>query len=335
MNVFFGGYVHSKTNLKEFVDLFDSVLRKKIENENHAEFQSLSQVIPCISRSPIEKKFQELYTNAKFREVQQQVIGVLDLDPSLLTSDDVMKSYLVEDEVRIEEFPKPVTYSVDFNEEDCNAKCSCRLFQMRGILCRHILAVFKSNGIKSLPNRYILDRRRKDIKRRYTFIRSSYDAGDQRPNGNRYSILLNMCYGMITYVADSNEQFEDAKKRIQEMTECYRDQTRNLSQTQTGSNAGLMTEDKTTVGSSQQMKSPLVVRGKGRPPSLRRPSRMETDMRKVKAKQKKAQVIGKCKQREGDIPIVGTHRNLFGPSEVDITNPGQVQDYKIFLGSQQ
>ncbi|KAF5452626.1 hypothetical protein F2P56_027602 [Juglans regia] len=318
------------TNLKEFVDQFDNALKKKIENENHAEFQSFSQVIPCISRSPIEKKFQELYTNAKFREVQQQVIGVLDLDLSLLTSDGLKKNYLAEDEVRIEEFTKMVTYSVDFSEEDCNAKCSCGLFQMRGILCRHILAVFKSNGIKTLPHWYILDRWRKDIKRRYTLNRTSYDAGDKRPNGNRYSILLNMCYGMITYAADSNEQFEDAKKRIQEMTECYREQTRNRSLTQTDSNAGYMTMDTTTVAGSQQVKSPLVVRGKGRPPSLRRASRMETNIRKVKAKQKKAQARGKAKQGDessnvGDTLVIGRRRNLFGQSEVDITNPEQVQ----------
>ncbi|XP_042965407.1 protein FAR1-RELATED SEQUENCE 5-like [Carya illinoinensis] len=166
------------TNLKEFVDQFDSALKKKIENENQAEFQSFSVTIPCVSRSPIEKKFQELYTNAKFKEVQQQVIGVLDLETSLLTSDGVLKSYLVEDEVRIQEFTKSLTYSVEFNVDDCNAKCSSGLFQMRGILCRHILAIFKSNGIKSLPDRYILDRWRKDIKRRYTVIRSSYDEGD-------------------------------------------------------------------------------------------------------------------------------------------------------------
>ncbi|KAF5471691.1 hypothetical protein F2P56_008464, partial [Juglans regia] len=318
MNTFFDGYVHSKTNLKEFVDQFDSALKKKIENKNHAEFQSFSQVISCISRSPIEKKFQELYTKAKFREVQQQVIGVLDLDLSILTSDGLKKNYLVEDEVRIEEFTKMVTYSVNFNEEGCNAKCSCGLFQMREILCRHILAVFKSNGIKSLPHRYILDRWRKDIKRRYTLIRTSYDAGDQGPNGNRYSILLNMCYGMITYAADSNEQFKDAKKRIHDMTECYH------------SNAGFMTVDTTAIVDSQQLKSPLVIRGKGRPPSLRRASRMETDMRKVKAKQKKAQVTGKLKQRDessnlGDTPAMGMRRNLFGPSEVGFINPGQMQ----------
>ncbi|KAF5465145.1 hypothetical protein F2P56_015176 [Juglans regia] len=166
------------TNLKEFVDQFDSALRKKIENENNEDFHTFSVTIPCISRSPIEKRFQELYTNAKFREVQQQVIGVLDMDPHLLSEDGIMKTYLVEDEVRVEEFAKLVTYSVNFNVEDCDRKCSCGLFKMRGILCRHILAIFKANGIKLLPDRYILYRWRKDIKRRYTLIHNRYDAGN-------------------------------------------------------------------------------------------------------------------------------------------------------------
>ncbi|XP_042939384.1 protein FAR1-RELATED SEQUENCE 5-like [Carya illinoinensis] len=325
MNAFFDGYVHSKTNLKEFVDQFDSALKKKIENENQAEFQSFSVTIPCVSRSPIEKKFQELYTNAKFKEVQQQVIGVLDLETSLLTSDGVLKSYLVEDEVRIQEFTKSLTYSVELNVDDCNAKCSCGLFQMRGILCRHILAIFKSNGIKSLPDRYILDRWRKDIKRRYTLIRSSYDEGELRPNGNRYPILLNMCYTMIDYAVDCNEHFEDAKKRIHEMTECYRQNQRPISFTESG---GLEMVVTTAVGSSQQVKSPNVVRGKGRPPSLRRASRMETELSKVKAKQSKAQVGGKRKHNhrdEGDTTAKETRRNLFGPIETPIFNVGNFQ----------
>ncbi|XP_042956269.1 protein FAR-RED IMPAIRED RESPONSE 1-like [Carya illinoinensis] len=46
MNAFFDGYVHSKKNLKEFVDQFDNALKKKIENENQAEFQSFSGTIP-------------------------------------------------------------------------------------------------------------------------------------------------------------------------------------------------------------------------------------------------------------------------------------------------
>ncbi|XP_035540257.1 protein FAR1-RELATED SEQUENCE 5-like [Juglans regia] len=242
------------TNLKEFIDQFDNALRKKIENKNNADFHTFSVTIPCISRSPIEKRFQELYTNSKFREVQQQVIGVLDMDPCLLSEDGVMKTYLVEDEVRVEEFTKLVCYTVNFNVEDCDGKCSCGLFEMRGILCRHILAIFKANGIKLLPDRYILDRWRKDIKRRYTLIYSSYDARDQRPDG---------------------------------------------------SNAGFTTLDTNAGGSSKPVLSPNVVRGKGRPPSLKRASRMEKDMQKVKAKQKKAPVKGKLLVHLGCLSVCG------------------------------
>ncbi|KAG6626615.1 hypothetical protein CIPAW_15G062800 [Carya illinoinensis] len=289
MNAFFDGYVHAKTNLKEFVDQYDNALRKKIENEISADFHSFSVTIPCISRSPIEKRFQELYTNAKFREVQQQVMGVLDMDPYLLRRDGVKKTYLVEDEVRVEEFCKNITYYVDFNEENCEVKCSCGLFQMRGILCRHVLSIFKCNGIKSLPARYILDRWRKDIKRRYTLIHSTYDSGHQREDTNRYSTLLNICYQMITRAAGSKEHTEDATKKLNAMIELYGYNQEPPSMTKIG-------EETTIVGSSKQVLSPQVVRGKGRPPSLRRASRMEQHIRKGKAKTKKANLLGKRKE---------------------------------------
>ncbi|KAF5449772.1 hypothetical protein F2P56_030184 [Juglans regia] len=177
MNAFFYGYAHAKTNLKEFVDRYDNALKKKIENENCADFQSFNVTIPCISKSPIKKRYQDLYTNAKFREVQHQLFGIIDLDPVLHKVDASVKTYLVEDEVRVEYFTKLVTHSVDFSEEDAVAKYSCGLFEMRGIVCQHIFAVLKCNGIKTIPNRNILDRCRKDIKRRYTLILSTYDAG--------------------------------------------------------------------------------------------------------------------------------------------------------------
>ncbi|KAF5448937.1 hypothetical protein F2P56_029428 [Juglans regia] len=92
------------------------------------------------------------------------------------------------------------------------------------------------------------------------------------------------------------------------------------------SNAGFTTLDTNAGGSSKPVLSPNVVRGKGRPPSLRRASRMEKDMRKVKAKQKKAPVKGKRKQRdEGDTPLPDVCRNLFRLSDVDITSPRQMQ----------
>ncbi|XP_042958181.1 protein FAR-RED ELONGATED HYPOCOTYL 3-like [Carya illinoinensis] len=223
MNAFFDGYVHAKTNLKEFVDQFDNALRKKMENEISSDFQYFSVTIPCISRPPIEKRFQQLYTNAKFREVQEQVMGLVDMDPSLLRRDGVKKTYLVEDEVLVEEFTKHVNFYVDFNEEDCDVKCSCGLFEMRGILCRNILAIFKCNGIKTMQDRYILNRWRKDIKRRYTLISSTYDTGSQEEDSNKYSSLLNICYLMITHAAGSKVHIEDATAKLYSIIELYGD----------------------------------------------------------------------------------------------------------------
>ncbi|XP_041017188.1 protein FAR-RED ELONGATED HYPOCOTYL 3-like [Juglans microcarpa x Juglans regia] len=295
MNAFFDGNVHAKTNLKEFVDQFDNALKKKIENETAADFHSFSVTIPCISRSPIEKKFQDLYTNAKFREFQQQIIGIIDMDPKLFKSNGVVKMYCINDEICVEEFTKRVTYYVDFSEDDTVAKCSCGLFHMRGILCSHILVVFKCNEIKFMPERYILERWRKDIKRRYTLIHSSFDTGDQRADANRYSSLLNICYKIITLAAGSDKHTVDATGKLFAMIDLYGDNQESPSMMVTGSNVGCTANDTTTGGSSQKVLSPLTVKGKGRPSSLRRASGIEKRMRKVQAKMKKTAVKGKRK----------------------------------------
>ncbi|XP_041017939.1 uncharacterized protein LOC121260161 [Juglans microcarpa x Juglans regia] len=172
-------------------------------------------------RSPIEKRLQDLYTNAKFKEVQQQVTGIIDMDPKLLKRNGAVETYLLEDEVRLEKFPKMVKHYVDFTEEDASAKCSCGLFEIRGILCRHILVVFKCKDIKSLPDRYILDHRRNDIKMRYTLMHSSYEGGEQCADCNRYSSLLNIYYQMITHVAGSKSNTEDATTKLYAMIELY------------------------------------------------------------------------------------------------------------------
>ncbi|XP_042962684.1 protein FAR1-RELATED SEQUENCE 5-like [Carya illinoinensis] len=327
MNAFFDGYVHAKTNLKEFVDQYDNALKKKIENENVADFHSFNLTIPCISRSPIEKRYQDLYTNVKFREVQIQLTGIIDLDPVLHRREGTVKTYLVEDEVRVEDFTKQVTRSVDFNDEDGVAKCSCGLFEMREIVCRHIFAVFKCNGIKTMPQQYILDRWRKDIKRRYTLINSSYDAGEVREDANRYSSLLNICYKMITCAAGSKKHTEDATTKLHAMIDLYSETQEPPSLAENCLNVGGVTkESAATTGSSTQVLSPKIVQGKGRPPSIRRASRMEKELRKVKEKTKKAQGKGKHKQRDGDDTHgVDTCRSLFGPSDLDVSNIGHVQ----------
>jgi len=72
MHAFFDGYVYTQTTLKEFVDQFVSTLRRMVENEARADFDSFNCMISCISHFYFEKQFQDVYTNAKFKEVREE-----------------------------------------------------------------------------------------------------------------------------------------------------------------------------------------------------------------------------------------------------------------------
>ncbi|XP_042978818.1 protein FAR-RED ELONGATED HYPOCOTYL 3-like [Carya illinoinensis] len=314
-NAFFDGYVHAKTNLKKFVDQFDNALRKKIESESEADFQSFNVTIPVVSPSPLEKIFQGIYTCNKFREVQKEVIGMLATLPTLHRKDGVIATYHVEDEVDVEDFIKEVTHTVYFNEAECEVKCSCALFEMRGILCRHVLGIMRVNKVRSVPEKYILDRWRKDIKRTYTLIRSSYDLVDQRPEVSKYSRIIKKCYEVATNASSCDEHTEDMLDKLDAMNLGYRTKTPPSKVVTTDA-------DTTTAVSSNKVLSPNVVKGKCRPPSLRKKSMIE----KVKHTTKKLSKKGKRKQPHGIQGVdVGTCRNLFGQTDVGTTQNVPVQ----------
>ncbi|XP_042396714.1 protein FAR1-RELATED SEQUENCE 4-like [Zingiber officinale] len=67
-----------------------------------------------------------------------------------------------------------------FKELDCKLKCVCRLFEFRGILCRHVIKVLIRMKVTEVPMNYIVDRWRKDIKRGYQSISNIYDDYDTK-----------------------------------------------------------------------------------------------------------------------------------------------------------
>ncbi|XP_041001655.1 protein FAR1-RELATED SEQUENCE 5-like [Juglans microcarpa x Juglans regia] len=309
MNAFFDGYVHARTNLKEFVDQFDNALRMKIENENAADFHSFNVTISAVSISLLEKIFQATYTNFKFREVQKEVVGMLGVLPTLYRKDDVIATYHVEDEIEVDDFIKEVTQTVYFNEAEVDVKCQCSLFEMRWILCRHALAIMRVNKVKNVPEKYILDRWRKDIKRTYSQC-STYDSVDVRPEVSRYSHILKVCYDVATNAASCDEHADDMIDKLHAMNIVYC--TKKSPQRPLEHVANTVV-DASTAGSSKKVLSPLVVRGKGRSPCLRKKSIIE----RVKPTVKKTTQKGKRKQPHGrDIDRVDTCRNLFGQTVV-------------------
>jgi hypothetical protein len=59
------------------VDQYDNALCWKVEIENVTDFDFFHTTISCVSRFPLEKQFQKIYTHAKFKEVQNDISEVL------------------------------------------------------------------------------------------------------------------------------------------------------------------------------------------------------------------------------------------------------------------
>jgi hypothetical protein len=164
MYAFFDGYMHPSTTLKEFVDQYDNALRKNVENENVVDFNSFNNTIACVSRFSFEKKFQLLYSIAKFKEVQEEIREVLHCSISLVKIEGAISTYQVIKRVEVTDvYTKNVSFTIYYNES-CVVNCNCCLFESRGILCRHVISILISLDVTSLPEKYFLNRWRTDLK---------------------------------------------------------------------------------------------------------------------------------------------------------------------------
>ncbi|KAF5475279.1 hypothetical protein F2P56_007102 [Juglans regia] len=265
MNAFFDGYVHSGTTLKEFVDQFDNALRKKVEAETTADFQSCNQTIPCVSLFKIERQFQSLYTNAKFKEVQAEVWGMLLCNPSLVGTEGSISTFDVLEEISTPDGQsKIIKYIVYFNEDECEIQCTCALFEMRGILCRHAFKVCQMKYIHVLLEKYVLDRWRKDLKRRYTLVKSSYDDVRVNADARRYELVVQRCLRFVTRVSRNDEDVNAFFHMLDDFEHKY-------VRLEPESGSSKLKQNVVAVADKdKKILSPHVVREKGRPPTRRK-----------------------------------------------------------------
>ncbi|MER8077871.1 SWIM zinc finger family protein, partial [Acinetobacter pittii] len=78
-----------------------------------------------------------------------------------------------------------------------DVQCSCKLFEFRGILCRHALRILAQLRKSTVPLKYILDWWRKDIKRKYTFVKNIYELSSNH-DGQRYDRIQNCFFELCS-----------------------------------------------------------------------------------------------------------------------------------------
>ena len=136
MNSIFDGYLHSSTTLKVFVEQFEKAMQNKVEKEILSDFESFKGKLECSSSSPMEKQFQEAYTYEIFKWVRIEFFGKQGcILKELVKGGDEVK-YKIENEACSGKL-----FEVKFSSSECLVCCVCRMFEFRGILCRHALFV--------------------------------------------------------------------------------------------------------------------------------------------------------------------------------------------------
>ncbi|KAG5526926.1 hypothetical protein RHGRI_032995 [Rhododendron griersonianum] len=88
-----------------------------------------------------------------FARFQEELVGTLTFMASKVEDDGEVTTYQV---AKFGEDHK--AYYVKFNVLEMRATCSCQMFEFSGLLCRHVLAIFRVTNVLTLPSHYILKR---------------------------------------------------------------------------------------------------------------------------------------------------------------------------------
>ncbi|XP_040243425.1 protein FAR1-RELATED SEQUENCE 6 isoform X4 [Aegilops tauschii subsp. strangulata] len=270
VNAFFDGYVNARTTLKQFVEQYENALRDKVEKENKADSKSFQQQIPCITHYDFERQFQAAYTTAKFKEFQDQLRGKIYCYPTHLNREGSIFTFGVREDSKIfcegedgkgKEKRVILEFIVLFNQGECDVQCMCRLFEFRGILCSHIISVLALMEITDVPSRYILQRWRKDIKRKHTFIRCSYDDMIDTQVVQRYDNLCKRSRELAENGAESDALHDlvmDGLNELQSKIDAYRARSSSFKEKgiESGS-SGQKIESKEAAGTSGKGPSSL------------------------------------------------------------------------------
>ncbi|XP_016172701.1 protein FAR1-RELATED SEQUENCE 5-like [Arachis ipaensis] len=137
----FDKYLNSKSSLLQFVRQYQNCVIDKEQKELECDAADLRGIIPCVSSSPIEKRFQREYTNSMFRDVQDQFIKKADCDISSVNHHGTSKV--------------------------------CEVDQQKMVF--DILVVLLHFRVIAVSSQYILSRWSKNVSRRHTYIMSSID----------------------------------------------------------------------------------------------------------------------------------------------------------------
>ncbi|CAN6573736.1 unnamed protein product [Malus baccata var. baccata] len=148
------------TSIIEFVLHYE----KKLEDMRLTELQA-----------DFRCKQAEAYTNKIFKFFEIEYMSCLTVRLREVSNEEGVTIYEA-----TEEGHKRVN-TIEFISHTSMVSCSCKMYEAKGILCRHALRVFDSKYLTSIPTQYVLKRWTKTVKEGMLL---SSDLDDSSPQGN-------------------------------------------------------------------------------------------------------------------------------------------------------
>ena len=190
----------------------------------------------------MEKQLQQVYTISKFRECQEEFIGMMYCQVISTDEGFMVTRYDVQEVVMFDGGRKKKVFTVSFQIEDCHIVCSCHLFEFRGILCKHAILILVRNDIHTLPEMYIMKRWRKDVRRAHSRVAVNYDGWVSTPEQRRYD-EMRKAFDKVADLAANNES------RTQTVMEWIEFQMNDLSKIGTSCGSNLPSQQSVEVAS--------------------------------------------------------------------------------------
>ncbi|KAJ4965865.1 hypothetical protein NE237_017714 [Protea cynaroides] len=157
INSFFDGFVNASTAIQVLIKQFEKAIASRHEKEVKADYDTINTAPILKTPSPTEKQVANLYTRGIFMKFQEK----LDMGQSPLRG--------------LQNLGK-TAHIVRFDIFEKKATCTCQMFEFSGIICRHILAVFKISNVLMLPSHYVLKRWTRNAKSGIVLDESALDS---------------------------------------------------------------------------------------------------------------------------------------------------------------
>ncbi|KAH7681875.1 FHY3/FAR1 family protein [Dioscorea alata] len=207
INSFFDGFVNAQTSLDEFVMQYDKALSARRNAEESEDFKTLNSIANFYTGHPIERHVGEV----ELRESDSM------LAERIRDGSDYAK-YAICNHVVV--FGKNCT-----EDGEPYAMCSCKKFEREGVLCCHILKIFKKKEVPKIPKKYIL--RRWSMDARY---RSSVMMVET--HNNAFTPLMkwsaqNMCFRIAQSIS-SVEMYEKIMPKLNDIFEMVTETSNTL-----------------------------------------------------------------------------------------------------------